>query len=284
MPQRTMEVTRTYLELDPNYPVEPPSLPDGARLDRVVECPVSFYRYLYGEVGRPHRWTDRLGWSDERLRHHLTSGAVTIWVLYVGGTPAGFFELQREPDQSVQIAYFGLLPEFIGRGLGGVLLEAAIVEARRLGSPRIWLHTCTLDHPAALANYLNHGFRPVREERYTVDVPQQPLLYREPSDVYRMLRDAIVHRRQVIATYRGVRREMCPHVLGLKAGREQCLFYQFGGESAGERLRGGGVDNWRCLAVDELRDVEVRDGQWYTAEIGSRRQTCVDSVDLAVQP
>lgn len=101
---------------------------------------------------------------------------------------------------------------------------------------------------------------------------------------YELLRDAIVRRLQVVATYRGMRREMCPHALGRKNGRAQCLFYQFGGESGSERIVPGGTDNWRCIPVDELSDVELREGTWYTAAIGRTRQSCVDSVDLETAP
>ena len=108
----------------------------------------------------------------------------------------------------------------------------------------------------------------------------------EPASAtaYDLIRDAIVRRLQVIATYRGLRREMCPHALGRKNGRAQCLFYQFGGDSGSERVVPGGTDNWRCIPVDELSDVTVRDGTWYTAAIGRTRQSCVDSVDLETAP
>jgi len=82
--------------------------------------------------------------------------------------PAGYFELRQHENGSVEIAYFGLLPDFIGRGWGKYLLNRAVESAWLLGANRVWLHTCTLDHPAALPNYLKRGFRPVRQETYTV--------------------------------------------------------------------------------------------------------------------
>jgi GNAT superfamily N-acetyltransferase len=82
--------------------------------------------------------------------------------------PAGYFELRQHEDGSVEIAYFGLLPNFIGRGWGKYLLTRAVDTAWSLDPKRVWLHTCTLDHPAALPNYLKRGFRRVREEVYTV--------------------------------------------------------------------------------------------------------------------
>jgi GNAT superfamily N-acetyltransferase len=82
--------------------------------------------------------------------------------------PAGYFELREHDDRSVEIAYFGLLPDFIGRGWGKYLLTRAAEAAWQLKPSRIWLHTCTLDHPAALPNYLKRGFRAVREETYEI--------------------------------------------------------------------------------------------------------------------
>ncbi len=162
-----MEVTRTYLEIGGT------ELDDGPELatTRLTRCPASFYRYLYGETGRAHRWTDRLDWSDAQVRAHVDDPRTLLDVATVDGAPGGWFELRRG-DNDVEIAYFGLLPEFIGRGLGAPLLRRAVRVALAEGTGRVWLHTCTLDHPAALANYRARGFRPWKTETYTVaDAP-----------------------------------------------------------------------------------------------------------------
>jgi hypothetical protein len=101
------------------------------------------------------------------------------------------------------------------------------------------------------------------------------------SSNYELIRDAIAQRAQVKAEYHGYRREMCPHVLGTKNGRAQALFYQFGGASQSGLQAAGSPDNWRCICVDELVDVEVVPGPWYTAT-HSRPQTCVDQVHASV--
>ena len=168
-----VRVTRTYLELASpadHLPAETP-VPQPS-VERIAECPASFFRYLYAEVGRAHHWVDRLSWTDEQVRRHLADPTVSIWLLSRHAAPAGYFELKRHDDESVEIAYFGLLPEFTGRGWGKYLLTRAVREAWGAGAVRVWLHTCTLDHPAALPNYLKRGFRPVREEVYTADVPE----------------------------------------------------------------------------------------------------------------
>jgi GNAT superfamily N-acetyltransferase len=166
------EVLRTYLELtDPEACPRVPSPVPGARIEPVLECPPSFFRYLYAEVGRPYHWRDRLGWSDEQVRARVSDPAVWLHALFVGGAPAGYFELQRHPDRAVEIVYFGLLPEFLGRGLGKFLLGEAVASARGLGASRVWLHTCDMDGPAALPNYLARGFRPFKTEAYVAELP-----------------------------------------------------------------------------------------------------------------
>ena len=168
----TVQVVRTYLEIPSPGDLRPAPEPgDSPRLERMEGCPGSFFRYLYAEVGRAYHWTDRLKWSDEQVLAHLADPAVSLWLLSSRAAPAGYFELRRHGDGSVEVAYFGLLPEFFGRGWGGHLLTLAVREAWAMGPERVWLHTCTLDHPAALPNYLKRGFRPVREESYTAEVP-----------------------------------------------------------------------------------------------------------------
>jgi ribosomal protein S18 acetylase RimI-like enzyme len=166
-----MRVTRTYLEMtNPLQLVPGGEAPEGSRIERVSECPPSFYRFLYAEVGREWHWVDRLGWDDQAIRTHLAQPSVTLWVLAMSESPAGWFELKGHDDRSTEIAYFGILPAFRRRGLGKYLLGEAVRHAWETGTHRVWLHTCTLDDPAALPNYVARGFRPYKEEAYTVDL------------------------------------------------------------------------------------------------------------------
>jgi GNAT superfamily N-acetyltransferase len=161
------DAVRTYLEMRDRGALDARRLDDGSvRIERIENCPASFYRYLYTEVGREYKWIDRLGWSDDQIRAHLSHRDVGLWLLTVRGAPAGYFELKRDTAGGVEIAYFGLLPEYIGRGLGGHLLTAAVEQAWSIGAARVWLHTNTLDHPAALANYLKRGFRAFHAESF----------------------------------------------------------------------------------------------------------------------
>jgi GNAT superfamily N-acetyltransferase len=132
-----------------------------------VTCPAALYRLLYLGVGQAYRWTDRAAWSDEEIRAHLATPGLEVWTLRADGEPAGFFELEPRPDGSVQIAYFGLMPGVVGKGLGGYMLTEAVRRAWALRPTRVWLHTCTFDHPAALPNYLARGFTVTATENYT---------------------------------------------------------------------------------------------------------------------
>jgi GNAT superfamily N-acetyltransferase len=104
------------------------------------------------------------------VAEHLASGGVEIWLLTVAGTPAGYFELHRTAHE-VEICYFGLLPEFIGQRLGPALLTVAVREAWASEPERVWLHTCSLDHPSAVRNYERVGFVPYRQEQYDARIP-----------------------------------------------------------------------------------------------------------------
>lgn len=131
---------------------------------------MELYRRLYREVGEPWFWHDRLEWTDEQLTDLLASPNVAIWEVSTDEGSAGYFELQRHDDGSVEIVYLGLLPGFMGRGLGGPMLTRAVEEAWNMGAARVWLHTCTLDSERALPNYRARGFREYRSERLEVDI------------------------------------------------------------------------------------------------------------------
>lgn len=130
-------------------------------------------RFLYTAVGGDWYWTDRLGWTYPQWFDYLSRPELETWVGYVEGTPAGYFELEQQAEGSVEIAYFGLLPQFIGKGLGGQLLTRAIERAWQWGAARVWVHTCTLDGPAALSNYRARGFRLYKEEVSEADLPDR---------------------------------------------------------------------------------------------------------------
>jgi len=145
------------------------------RLERVaIACP-EFNRCLYTAVGAGWTWHGRLGWSYARWLAWLDRPELETWVAFVSGSPAGYFELEHQPDRNAEIVYFGVLPRFIGQGLGGALLNAAVRRAWDAGAERVWLHTCSLDHPGALPNYLARGFEAFRIEERLEQLPDAPL-------------------------------------------------------------------------------------------------------------
>jgi GNAT superfamily N-acetyltransferase len=155
-------------------PVLPgPGLPANASMVRVPACSVSFYRYLYDTVGAPYVWWLRRTRTDGELRAMLADPDVSIHVLYRGGEPAGFYELEQRRDGTVNLSYFGLLPHAVGQGIGPAFLRAAVDESWRRRPHAVTVNTCTADHPRAMPNYLRAGFRVVREVREVWDVPNR---------------------------------------------------------------------------------------------------------------
>ena len=134
----------------------------------VVECKSTsarFYRFLYASVGSGYSWVDRLAWPDDELDHWLSREDVTILVMHVDGTPCGYAELVAEPDEpGTEVKYFGVFPEFHGRGLGKYLLSVAVQHAFDDGARRVWLSTRSTDGPHAIANYEARGFSVYRTE------------------------------------------------------------------------------------------------------------------------
>jgi GNAT superfamily N-acetyltransferase len=166
-------VTVTFLRQDAPPLTPAARLPDSARLVRVERCTVAFYRYLYDTVGAPYVWWLRRVAPDAQLREMLESPGVYIHVLYQGGEPAGFFELDARMAQTVNLSYFGLMPHAVGRGMGTAFLRAAIDASWALRPARVTVNTCTADHPRALPSYLRAGFQPVRSVQETWDVPDR---------------------------------------------------------------------------------------------------------------
>ncbi len=163
----------TFLRLEPGPAADIALLPTESLV--LVPAPtVGFYRYLYNGVGQAHCWWLRRMMPDAELAALLAHPAVSIHVLYRGGEPAGFYELDGRGAHDVNLSYFGLLPHALGDGAGRRLLDAAIADARarsRAGTVRV--NTCTADHRRALPNYLRAGFRPLRTVREIWDIPDR---------------------------------------------------------------------------------------------------------------
>jgi GNAT superfamily N-acetyltransferase len=153
-----MEIKITYLEMfSPPGKILPPPREDLLVI-QAKHPTISYYRYLYDAVGTPWQWQSRKKLSDAQLAAIIHDPLDEMHVLFVDGVPAGFAELDRRLHGEIELVQFGLMPEFIGQGLGKYFLNWTIQRAWSYQPKRFWLHTCTLDHPRALPNYLRAGF------------------------------------------------------------------------------------------------------------------------------
>ena len=166
---QTIDTVVTFLEMaaEPVHHFQPPSSLK-IMLMRAEKPPIGFYRYLYDAVGGSHWWVDRKKLADPELADRIHAEGVDIWVLYVAGAPAGFFELAPADDGAVELEYFGLIPEFHGAGLGKWFLAEAIRAAWARRPAKVTVETCTLDGPAALPLYQRLGFKPVGRKAKTM--------------------------------------------------------------------------------------------------------------------
>jgi GNAT superfamily N-acetyltransferase len=170
-----VEVTTWTLEQRSRDEVRPAAQPDLPLLLMRAERPSpELGRFLYTAVGGNWYWVDRLSWTYERWLEWQSKGGVETWVAYLRGTPAGYFELDASEAGEVELAYFGLLPSCVGRGMGGWLLTRALERAWELRRRRVWVHTCTLDGPGALANYQARGMRVCRVETHQQELDDEP--------------------------------------------------------------------------------------------------------------
>ena len=164
-------VTVTFLRMERPPATPAPPLPADSSLVRLTTPSLPFYRYLYDTVGAAHLWWLRRVLPDSALAGILHDPAVSVHVLYRGGEPAGFFELDGRARPDVNLSYFGLMPHAVGGGFGRAFLRAAVDEAFLTSGRGVTVNTCTADHPRALPTYLRTGFKPVRSVREVWDVP-----------------------------------------------------------------------------------------------------------------
>jgi GNAT superfamily N-acetyltransferase len=169
---KRVPMTVTFLEMKSKPPALPPPQPRGKiAILRAENPPVHFYRYLYNTIGDAYLWVDRRKLSDDALAELVQHPQVDLYVLYVDGNPAGMAELEFKDAAVGQVAYFGLMPEFVGRKLGYFFLYHAVSIAWSRPISSLLINTCTLDHPRALPLYQRIGFVPYsREERY-IELP-----------------------------------------------------------------------------------------------------------------
>ncbi len=169
---RELQTVVTFLEMKAES-IHHVAAPSNLKLMllRAENITLDFYRFLYDAVGRNFNWYDRRYFTDAELAAAIHAEGVEVWVLYVGGQPAGYFELVPREENSIEIEYFGLTPEFQGKGLGKWLLAEAIRAAWAKIPKRVIVQTCTLDGPAALPLYQKMGFTPYDQKPKIMTVP-----------------------------------------------------------------------------------------------------------------
>ncbi len=159
-----VDITVYYLEMRQHVALPVPQPRADLEVIHAQRPSVRYYRFLYDGVGEDYRWLSRRKLDDEALAAIIHDPRVEVYVLHAAGCPAGFAELDRRQEGEIELKQFGLMREFIGQGLGKWFLQWAIDRAWSYQPRRFWLHTCTLDHPAALPNYLKAGFVEYRRE------------------------------------------------------------------------------------------------------------------------
>lgn len=173
VPPGKLKMVITYLEM-----TKPPRFQHQSKraenlsIIRSQQPTVGFYRFLYTSVGDNWLWYERNQMPDADLGKIIQHPKVKIYVLYVNGTPAGYSELDFRKKDEVELAYFGLMPDFIGRGLGSYFLRWSVDKAWSEEPKRLWVHSCNFDSPHAIATYQKAGFTAYDQEVIIIDDPR----------------------------------------------------------------------------------------------------------------
>tara|TARA_B100001121_G_scaffold134450_1_gene117705 strand:- start:4461 stop:4961 length:501 start_codon:yes stop_codon:yes gene_type:complete len=165
-----LKIERYYLEISSVESLKEVSSPNlNLQLEKIVKPNIEINKFFYKNVGKNHNWVDRLSWDNLKWISYLENNKVNTYVLKLKSDLVGYFEvIQDNSSKTTEIAYFGLLKEYIGKKFGGYLLSEAIKECFDLSSNKVWVHTCTLDHDHALKNYIGRGMKIFKQETINV--------------------------------------------------------------------------------------------------------------------
>ena len=162
-------VQRNFLELKDLKNLKTNLTNKNKYLVKKIKPDFQLNKFFYKQVGKKHRWIDRLSWSDEKWINYISNKNLETYIICECEELVGFFELLHNPElQETEISYFGLLEEYIGKGIGGYALSVAIKKSFEKNIRRVWLHTCTLDHPNALKNYIARGMTVFKKEKINI--------------------------------------------------------------------------------------------------------------------
>ena len=162
-------VQRNFLELKDLKNLKTNSINENKYTVKKIKPDFQLNKFFYKQVGKNHRWIDRLSWSDEKWINYISNRNLETYIISEFDELVGFFELLYNPElEETEISYFGLLEEYIGKGIGGYALSVAIKKSFEKNIRRVWLHTCTLDHPNALKNYIARGMTVFKKENINI--------------------------------------------------------------------------------------------------------------------
>jgi len=160
------QIKRNYLEIKSiNELIKVKKPLKNLHLEKIEPADFQLNKFFYKEIGKKHRWIDRLAWSDKNWTDYLNTPGVVTYILKIKKNLVGYFEQNIYlQNKECEIAYFGILEEYIGKKIGAYLLSEAIKKSFKADSKRIWVHTCSLDHKHALENYLSRGMKIFKSE------------------------------------------------------------------------------------------------------------------------
>ncbi len=172
LPPGKLAAVVTYLEMrSPLLHAASPTMRDY-KIRRAPDADLEWYRRLYREIGGPWLWFSRLRMTDDQLRAVLHDPGVDVFVLSHNGVDTGLLEFDRRRFPDIEILYLGVTPALVGKGAGRALLEHCLPLEWAYRPNRIWLHTCTWDHPKALEFYIQAGFVPYKRGLEIADDPR----------------------------------------------------------------------------------------------------------------
>ena len=162
----TTSIKRNYLEINSIIDLnEKPKPSDKLTVSLINSRDFELNKFFYKEIGKKHRWVDRLSWSNNQWVKYVNDSKVRTFILRESDNLVGYYEQIFSKDKSeCEIAYFGILKEYFGKKFGGYLLSDAIKKSFEFGAKRVWVHTCSLDHKHALKNYLSRGMKIFKSE------------------------------------------------------------------------------------------------------------------------
>ena len=165
-----IEIYRSYLEIKKLDDLNETSRPnENCKIELVNPSNFQLNKFFYKQIGKKHRWIDRLSWNEQVWRNYIDNSRVSTYVIKEKKDLAGYFEqIYNEQNNEYEIAYFGILEEFRSKKYGSYLLSNAIKSKLKDGAKRVWVHTCSLDHENAIKNYLARGMKVFKEEKIKI--------------------------------------------------------------------------------------------------------------------